>query len=522
MNEREQGMTADRQAREGGAVAGAAACNLQGSVELIFERSVPGLHGYRFAALDIPEVAAEEVLPAALRREAPPLLPEVSEPEVARHYTALSTLNHHVEKSLYPLGSCTMKYNPKVNEELARDPRLAGLHPDAPESALQGILGLLWEFQRALATIVGMDAVSLHPAAGAQGEFLGMKLFRAYHRSRGNDKRTILIPDSAHGTNPASVVLSGFTPREVRSGPDGRIDPAALASAIDERTAGIMITNPNTLGLFEKNIEEIAARIHAVDGLVYMDGANLNALMGLALPGAMGVDAVHMNLHKTFSTPHGGGGPGAGPVGVKAALEPFLPVPVVTRDERGFHLDCERPRSIGRLHPYAGNIGVILRAHAYIRSLGPDGLAEVSRAALINANYLMRKVDSAFPVAKRETCMHEFVSSASWTREFGVRNVDVAKRLLDYGFHAPTVSFPLIVPDALMIEPTETETRGSLDRFAAALQAIAAEVRENPERVRSAPGCTRVGRLDEAEAARRLRVRWRPAGTGDADDRERG
>jgi glycine dehydrogenase subunit 2 len=490
----------------------AAACSLQGAVEVIFERSVPGEQGYRFAHLDVPEAPLAGEIPAALLRDQPPLLPEASELEVMRHYTALSSLNHHVEKSLYPLGSCTMKYNPKINEELARQPAWALLHPDAPERSIQGILELLWRFERDLCAIVGMDAVSLHPAAGAQGELLGMKLFRAYHREKGNAKRTVLIPDSAHGTNPASVVLSGFTPREIRSGKDGRIDLSALDSAIDADTAGIMVTNPNTLGLFEKDIEEIAARIHAVDGLVYMDGANLNALVGLALPGAMGVDAVHMNLHKTFSTPHGGGGPGAGPVGVKAALAPYLPLPRVVREGEGYRIQEHDSRSLGRLHPYVGNVGVILRAYAYIRSLGPEGLRAVSRAAVIHANYLMRKVEEAFPVAKREACMHEFVSSAAWTRAHGVRNIDVAKRLLDYGFHAPTVSFPLIVPDALMIEPTETETRQSLDRFAAALTAIAREVRETPEVVRGAPGCTRVGRLDEAEAARRLQVRWTPPG----------
>ncbi len=510
---------ADLHAREPRAEA--SACNLQGAVGLIFERSVAGQPGYRFPALDVP-AAPEGGIPAALLRDAPPLLPEVSELEALRHYTMLSTLNHHVEKSLYPLGSCTMKYNPKINEELARQPEWAFLHPDAPEACVQGMLEMLWLAERALAAIVGMDAVSLHPAAGAQGEFLGMKLLRAYHRAKGNDKRTVLIPDSAHGTNPASVVLSGFTPRELRSGPDGRIDLAALDAAIDAHTAGIMVTNPNTLGLFEKDIEAIAARIHAVDGLVYMDGANLNALVGLAQPGAMGVDIVHMNLHKTFSTPHGGGGPGAGPVGVKETLVPFLPLPRVIEEQGGYRLLQRSEGSIGRVHPYVGNVGIILRAYAYIRSLGPEGLAAVSRAAIVNANYLMKKVESAFPVAKREACMHEFVSNASWTREHGVRNIDVAKRLLDYGFHAPTVSFPLIVPDALMIEPTETETRDSLDRFAAALQAIAVEVRESPDLLHGAPGCTRVGRLDEAEAARKLRVRWAPPAAEEGDGPRRG
>jgi glycine dehydrogenase subunit 2 len=485
-------------------------CSATGPVGLIFERSVPGHRGYHFPALDVPAVDPGTAIPAALLRRTAPRLPEVTEPEVARHYTALSLFNHHVERSLYPLGSCTMKYNPKVNEELARTPALALLHPDAPVALVQGMLALLSAFSREVLTIVGMDALSLHPAAGAHGELLGMKLVRGYHRAHGAQKRTVLLPDSAHGTNPASVALTGLAPRQIPSRADGRIDLAALAAAIDADTAAIMITNPNTLGIFETEIEEIAARVHAVDGLVYMDGANLNALMGLARPGDMGVDIAHLNLHKTFSTPHGGGGPGSGPVAVMSKLEPFLPIPLLEPLGEGFHLTEDRPQSIGRLHPYGGNIGVILRAYAYIRSLGPDGLAAVSRAALVNANYLKQRVADDFPAAKPGPCMHEFVVSAAWTRKHDVRNIDVAKRLLDYGFHAPTVSFPLIVPDALMIEPTETETRRTLDAFAEALRAIATEVRERPQVVRAAPTCTCVGRLDEAEAARLLKVRWRP------------
>jgi glycine dehydrogenase subunit 2 len=490
---------------------GCSACSATGPVELIFERSMPGHRGYRMPALDVPAADPRAEIPAALLRRTPPRLPEVTEPEVARHYTALSLFNHHVERALYPLGSCTMKYNPKVNEELARTPGLALLHPDAPVGLVQGMLALLWAFSREVLTIVGMDALSLHPAAGAHGELLGMKLVRGYHRARGAQKHTVLIPDSAHGTNPASVALTGLTPRQIPSRADGRIDMPALAAAIDADTAAIMITNPNTLGIFETEIEEIAARVHAVDGLVYMDGANLNALVGLARPGDMGVDVAHLNLHKTFSTPHGGGGPGSGPVAVMSKLEPFLPVPQLVARGESYALTEDRPQSIGRLHPYGGNIGVILRACAYIRSLGPDGLADVSRAALVNANYLRERVAADFPAAKPGTCMHEFVASGAWTRKYDVRNIDVAKRLLDYGFHAPTVSFPLIVPDALMIEPTETETRRTLDAFAEALRAIAAEVRERPQVVRDAPTCTCVGRLDEAEAARLLKVRWTPA-----------
>jgi glycine dehydrogenase subunit 2 len=490
-------------------------CRPRGSVELIFEHSVAGHRGYRIPTGELSSPEGAEAIPEALLRKEAPRLPEVTEPEVARHYIRLSLLNHHVDQNLYPLGSCTMKYNPKINEELARLPGLALLHPYAPGAAIQGMLELLWRFSRELAVLVGMDAVSLHPAAGAQGELLGMKVFRAYHASRKNRKRTVLVPDSAHGTNPASVALSGFTPVQIASAADGRIDLVRLNQAIDDETAGIMITNPNTLGLFETGIREIADRIHAVDGLVYMDGANLNALLGLALPGAMGVDVVHLNLHKTFSTPHGGGGPGAGPVVVTKKLEPFLPIPVIEKRGEVFQLTLDRPQSIGPLHPWCGNVGVIVRACAYLRSLGGEGLRAVTRAAIINANYLMKKVDGAFPVAKPEACMHEFISTCAWTRAHGVRNIDVAKRLLDYGFHAPTVSFPLIVPDALMVEPTETETRRTLDRFAEALHAIAREVREAPETVKQAPHSTCVGRLDEVAAARRLRVRWQ------APERER-
>ena len=489
----------------------------RGSVNLIFEHSVPGHRGYRLPRLDLEAPAAEELVPAALLRKAPPHLPEVTEPEVMRHFIGLSTLNHHVDRDLYPLGSCTMKYNPKFNEDIARLPALGLLHPEAPAACVQGMLELLWNFQRDLAKVLGLSAVSFAPAAGAHGEMLGMKLFRAYHDHHGNDqKRTILIPDSAHGTNPASVVMCGFTPKQIDSGPDGRIDLEKLKGVIGDDTAGIMVTNPNTLGLFEGDLGKIAQLIHAVDGLVYMDGANLNALMGIASPGDMGVDAIHTNLHKTFSTPHGGGGPGSGPVGVSAKLEPFLPIPILERRGETFAFTTDRPHACGRMHPFYGNIGVIVRAYTYMRMLGGEGLAAVSRAAIVNANYLMNKVAKSFPATQREACMHEFVSSLAWTRNQGVKNIDVAKRLLDYGFHAPTVSFPLIVPDAFMIEPTETETRASLDRFATVLEQIATEIRATPEVVRGAPHRTRVGRLDEVAAARALKVRWQPVEDQDA------
>ncbi len=484
-------------------------------VGIIFERSSAGHRGYRVPGAQNRELLGswEENLarrvPAALLRKERPLLPEVTEPEVARHYVRLSVLNHHVDRDFYPLGSCTMKYNPKINEELVRDPRVAMVHPDAPSDLVQGLLRALWELEKDLARLVGLDAVSLQPAAGAQGELLGMKIVRKYHVLRGNEgKVRVLIPDSAHGTNPASVALTGLQPLEVPSGPDGRLDLKALEGAIDERTAALMITNPNTLGIFESDVARVAAMIHEVDGLVYMDGANLNALMGVAKPGRMGVDILHMNLHKTFSSPHGGGGPGSGPVAVVEKLAPLLPVPLIGRDGDRFFLDWDRPDSVGKLHPALGNVGVALRALAYIRYMGAEGLTEATRAAILNANYLLEKVKRHFPVPRGSRCMHEFVASAAWTREYGVTNIDVAKRLLDFGFHAPTVSFPLIVKDALMIEPTETETRQTLERFADALAAIAREVREEPERVKSAPSSTPVGRLDEASAARRLKVRW--------------
>jgi glycine dehydrogenase subunit 2 len=369
---------------------------------------------------------------------------------------------------------------------------------------------LLDRFTRELAEIVGMDTLSLHPAAGAQGELLGIRMIRAYHDDRGNRKRTIIIPDSAHGTNPATARMVGYETVQVASGPDGRLDLGALREVVNEETAALMVTNPNTLGLFESQIGEAARLLHDVDGLVYMDGANLNAMLGITRPGEMGADLVHINLHKTFSTPHGGGGPGAGPLGIKEKLAPFQPIPTIGKRDGSYFLDVERPRSVGRLHPHVGNVGVILRALAYIRRIGGDGCARVSRGAIINANYLMKRIEADYPVAYPGSCMHEFVVSCSWMKKHGVRTIDVAKRLLDYGLHAPTVSFPLIVPDCLMIEPTESETRASLDELADALKEIAREVREEPERVREAPHTTPVRRLDEAAAARKPVVRWSP------------
>jgi glycine dehydrogenase subunit 2 len=483
-------------------------------LRLLFDRHAPGSRGYRQPACDVPERPLDELIPAESRRRKPPLLPEVSEPETVRHYVRLSSLNHHVDKAIYPLGSCTMKYNPKINEDLARVPGLGGLHPMAPAELCQGMLALLHRFTRELAEIVGMDTVGLHPAAGAQGELLGLRLIRKYHESRGNRKRSVIIPDSAHGTNPATSHMMGYETIELKSGPDGRLDLAALRERVTAETAALMVTNPNTLGHFETGIVEAARILHEVDGLVYMDGANLNAMLGLTRPGDMGADLVHINLHKTFSTPHGGGGPGAGPVAVKAKLVPFLPTPIVGERDGRYFLDYDRPQSIGRLHPFLGNVGVLLRAFAYLRTIGSDGLAQVSRGAIVNANYLMKKIESAYPVAFPGPCMHEFVVSTTWMRKHGVKNIDVAKRMLDFGVHAPTVSFPLIVPDCLMIEPTESESRSSLDEFAEILLEIAREAREEPATLVDAPHTTHVRRLDEGAAARNLIVRWAPKEKG--------
>lgn len=477
---------------------------------LIYDRSVPGHRGYRLPACDVPEEPIEALIPGPMARARPPRLPEVAEPEIVRHYIRLSVLNHHVDKAAYPLGSCTMKYNPKVNEDLARIPGLAGLHPMAPVGLCQGLLSLLHRFTVELAEIVGMDTVSLHPAAGAQGEMLGIRLARAYHDARGNRKRTVIIPDSAHGTNPATARMVGYETLELKSRADGRLDIDALREMVTDETAALMVTNPNTLGHFETEIEEAARIVHAVDGLLYMDGANLNAMLGLARPGDMGADLVHINLHKTFSTPHGGGGPGAGPVGVKQRLVPFLPVPTIVERAGRYDLDYDRPQSIGRLHPHVGQVGIILRAMAYMRALGSEGLARVSRAAIVNANYLMKLIDDDYPVAFPGPCMHEFVVSCSWMKKHGVKNIDVAKRMLDLGVHAPTVSFPLIVPDCLMIEPTESESRASLDSLAEVFRQIAREARETPQVVIDAPHDTPVRRLDEGGAARKLAVRWIP------------
>jgi glycine dehydrogenase subunit 2 len=482
---------------------------------LVFERSRPGRLGCAVPEPDVPLLDPGEQIPREALREALPGLPELSEVDVVRHYTRLSTWNAAVDLGLYPLGSCTMKYNPKVNEKAARLPGFAAAHPLQPVELMQGFLQLCFELEGHLAEVTGMDRVTLQPAAGAQGELAGIMMIRAWHEQRGERRRVVLVPDSAHGTNPASAALNGYEVVSVRSGDDGLLHPESVAAAMNEDVAALMITNPSTLGLFEEHISRICEIVHARGGLVYGDGANLNALLGVTRPGDLGIDVMHINLHKTFSTPHGGGGPGAGPVGVKNALAPYLPTPVVRRlsgDEgEGFTLDYDFPRSIGRLHANFGNVGMLVRAWAYIRSLGPDGLRRCAEMAVLNANYLLARLRGAYHVPYDRTVMHECVLSDRSLQGTGVTTLDVAKRLIDYGYHPPTVYFPLVVHGAIMIEPTESESLEGLDRFAEAMLAIAEEAGEDPELLRSAPHHTRRARLDETRAARRPVLRWHPA-----------
>ncbi len=483
---------------------------------LLRELHKEGRTGIRLPEHDVPVKPLTDLLGLENLRSEPPPLPEVDQPSVIRHFVRLSQRNYSVDTHFYPLGSCTMKHNPKVNEEVALLPGFALLHPLQDEETVQGILWLMKQLERMLCEIGGMDACTLQGAAGAQGEFIGLLLARAWHRLRNEEeKRTrILVPDSAHGTNPASAARCGFTVESVPSGPDGCIDLVALERALQPDKEGrlpaaVMVTNPNTLGKFERDIVRVAEITHAAGALLYYDGANLNAILGKAKPGDMGCDIMHFNLHKTFSTPHGGGGPGAGPVAVKAFLEPFLPAPVIEERDGKLRLSYDRPLSIGRVHSFYGNVLVMVRAYAYIRSLGAEGLTRVTEDAVLNANYLMHKLAALFPVAFPGLCKHEFVLTLRhFKRETGVRTWDVAKRLLDFGFYAPTVYFPTIVEEAMMVEPTETENKATLDAFAAALKRIKEEALTNPEVVRMAPHQTPVTRLDEAKAARELKVRW--------------
>ena len=475
-------------------------------MKLIYEKSRPGRRAGRFPehGLPVPDV------PEELRRSEPPRLPELAEPDLVRHFTELSTRNFGIDTGFYPLGSCTMKYNPRVNERIAALPGFRDLHPHQEEDGAQGALRLCWELQEVLAEITGLDAVSLQPAAGSQGELTGLLLMRAYFGERGEDeqRRKIVIPDTAHGTNPASVTMAGYELTPVKTDARGNIDIDDLEGKVDEHTAGLMLTNPSTLGLFDENIEEIARTFHRAGALMYYDGANLNAVCGISRPGDMGFDIVHINLHKTFSQPHGGGGPGGGPIAVAKRLEPFLPVPAVVRSHDGYGFDYDRPKTIGKVRGFAGPFGVFVRSYAFILAYGPQ-LREMSEAAVLNANYLLARIRGAYELPVDRLCMHEFVLSARLLkREHGVTALDVAKRLMDYGFHPPTVYFPLVVPEALMIEPTETETKETLDAFADAMLAIAEEAAHEPDVLKSAPHGRPVGRLDEVKAAKRVVVRY--------------
>jgi len=483
------------------------------ATQLLFELSRPGQEGPALPACDVPTRPVEELLPAeALAAGAPPL-PELSEPDVVRHFTNLSTLNMSVDTHFYPLGSCTMKHNPKRNERLAALPGFLDLHPYQPDRTTQGMLELLYRAQQMLAEIAGMDAVSLQPAAGAHGELTSLLVAAAWLRGTGQKRETVLIPDGAHGTNPASATMAGFQAVQVKSTDEGFVDLDDLDAKLDQRTAVFMITNPNTLGLFEPEIAEICRRVHDVGGLVYLDGANMNAILGITRPGDFGADLMHYNPHKTFSSPHGGGGPGAGPIAVVGKLAPFLPAPIVVQDESGFRLDYDRPKSIGRVRSFLGNVGVLVRMACYILTHGPDGLKRVAEGAVLNANYLLSRVKHILPVAHGDRCMHELVVSASRIKaDRGISAMDIAKRLLDYGFHAPTVYFPLIVREALMIEPTETESKATLDAFVEALFHVTGEP---AGLLHEAPRTTQVSRPDEVRAARQPVLRWSPGGSGE-------
>jgi glycine dehydrogenase subunit 2 len=484
---------------------------------LIFEQSSPGQQGYSLPALDLPAEELAKLIPPDLLRD-DLNLPELSELDVVRHFTRLSQKNFSVDTEFYPLGSCTMKYNPKVNEEIVKMPGFADLDPLQDDASAQGILELLYDFERYLCAIFGYDAFTLQPAAGAHGELTALMMIKAYHQDnnakvksqKSKIRNKIIIPDSSHGTNPASVSMVGYEAVVVKSNGRGNIDVDAVKKAVGDDTAGLMLTNPNTLGLFDEHILEVAEIVHQAGGLLYYDGANANANLGICRPADLGFDVAHFNLHKTFSTPHGGGGPGSGPVGVNKKLEPFLPVPRVVKTGAEFGMrSADFPKSIGRVHSFHGNVAVIIRAYAYIRMLGAKGLKEVSAKAVANANYMMNRLKAHYYLPYDRTCQHEFVISAKWQKEkYGVKALDIAKRLIDYGFHPPTIYFPLIVEEALMIEPTESESKATLDAFCDAMIKIAQECETEPEVVKSAPHYTPVGRLDEAKAAREPNLRW--------------
>ncbi|MCM3617754.1 aminomethyl-transferring glycine dehydrogenase subunit GcvPB [Sutcliffiella horikoshii] len=478
---------------------------------LIFEMSREGRIGYSLPENDVPEVDLAELFSSEYIREEAPELPEVSELDIMRHYTALSNRNHGVDSGFYPLGSCTMKYNPKINENVARFPGFAHIHPLQDESTVQGALELMHDLQEHLIEITGMDEVTLQPAAGAHGEWTGLMMIRAFHEANNDLNRTkVIVPDSAHGTNPASATVAGLETITVKSDENGLVDLEDLRRVVGEDTAALMLTNPNTLGLFEENILEMARIVHDAGGKLYYDGANLNAVLSKARPGDMGFDVVHLNLHKTFTGPHGGGGPGSGPVGVKSDLIPYLPKPLVVKKEDGtFGFDYDRPQSIGRVKPFYGNFGINVRAYTYIRSMGPDGLKAVTEYAVLNANYMMRRLAEHYDLPFDRHCKHEFVLSGKRQKKLGVRTLDIAKRLLDFGYHPPTIYFPLNVEECIMIEPTETESKETLDSFIEAMIQIAREAEENPEVVQEAPHTTVIKRLDETLAARKPVLRFK-------------
>jgi len=477
---------------------------------LIFEKSSPGKRAFDLAPLDVPVANMAKELGESHRRNGVEDFPEVSEIEVIRHFTRLSTWNYAIDLGMYPLGSCTMKYNPRVNEHVARLAGIATEHPCQPQELSQGCLKVLSLLEKCLLEITGMDAITLQPAAGAQGELTGLLLIRAYHQKNGNPRRKVLIPDSAHGTNPATAVIAGYEVENIRSNADGQVDIAVLREKVNEDVAALMLTNPSTLGIFEQQIPEIAEILHAKGALLYMDGANMNALAGITRPGDLGVDVMHLNLHKTFSTPHGGGGPGAGPVAMKKILEPFLPVPVLVEKAAGkYALDFHRKESIGKVKAFGGNFGVLVRALAYILAYGP-GVRQATEDAVTNANYIRKQLEGIFDLPYTRPSMHEVVFSDAIQKKRGVNTMDIAKRLIDYGFHPYTTAFPLIVPGALMIEPTESESKEECDFFVAAMKAIAEEAEQTPEIVKTAPHTTRIRRLDEVAAARKPVLRWKP------------
>ncbi len=478
--------------------------------DLIFEKSRPGKIGYSLPGLDVP--SKNDILPEKVQRKNPAPLPEVAEGEVLRHYINLSQLNHSVDNGFYPLGSCTMKYNPKINEDVSRLPGLAGLHPYQSEEMTQGALKMMHDLEKYLCEIAGMDRLTLQPAAGAHGELTGLMLMRAYHRHRGQEQRKkIIIPDSGHGTNPASVTMVDYETVEIPSSETGCVDLEALKEVLDDQVAGLMITNPNTLGFYESNITEICRLVREAGGLLYYDGANANAIMGYSRPGDMGFDIIHYNLHKTFGTPHGGGGPGSGPVGVKDKLIPFLPCPLIEEEDGQYFFDYDRPQSIGRVRSFFGNFGVLIKAYTYIRMMGAQGLKQVSEDAVLNANYIMENLADTYYLKYHRNCMHEFVLSGKKQKdEHGVTTTDIVKNLLDHGIHPPTVYFPLIVEEAMMIEPTETESKETLDRFIEVMEEIAKMAEEDPEKLKGAPYTTPVRRLDEAGAARNPILKWEP------------